>query len=74
MNTQKILLIGLLLAGTFLAFGCADSKRRKDVVAPAGCEPTVTLDPAVMSQLARAQASVALSQGGGAPDLLPFCS
>jgi hypothetical protein len=71
-NTTKNIIVGLLFAGAFLALGFAVSNRRAIAAVPARYDQTATLDPAVMSQIARAQASVALSQGSGAQGLLPF--
>jgi hypothetical protein len=72
MNTPKTILLGLLLAGAFLAFGFLTSNRRAVVATPVRCDQTAAIDPAVMSQIARAQAAVALSQASGAASLLPF--
>jgi len=72
MNTPKTILLGLLFAGASLALGFTDSNHRAVVPAPVRCNETAALDPAVMSQVARAQAAVALSQTAGTASLLPF--
>ena len=72
MNTPKTILLGLLFAGAFLALGFVASNRRVIVPAPVRCDQTAAIDPAVISQIARAQAVVALSQAAGTASLLPF--
>ena len=72
MNTPKTLVVGLLFAGAFLAPGFAASHRRAVLEKPIRCDQTAPIDPAVMSQVARAEAFVALSQSSGAGDRLPF--
>jgi hypothetical protein len=72
MNTPKKVIISLLFAGAFLALGFVASNRRVIVPAPVRCDQTAAIDPAVISQIARAQAVVALSQSSGAASLLPF--
>jgi hypothetical protein len=72
MNTPKTILLGLLFAGAVLALGFVASNHRADVPMPVRCDQTAAIDPAVMSQIARAQAAVALSQASGAASLLPF--
>ena len=72
MNTPKTIILGLLFAGAFLALGFIASNRRAVVPTPVRCDQTAAIDPAVMSQIARAQAAVALSQASGAASLLPF--
>ena len=72
MNTPKTIILGLLFAGASLAFGFVASNPRAVVPTPVRCNETAAIDPAVMSQVARAQAAVALSQASGAASLLPF--
>ena len=72
MNTSKTILLGLLLAGPFLALGFAEGHRRAVGPTPVRCNQCAAIDPAVMSQIARAQAAVAMSQASGAASLLPF--
>jgi hypothetical protein len=72
MNTPKTILLGLLFAGASLAFGFAARNPRAVGPAPVRCNEAAVLDPAVMSQVARAQAAVALSQAAGTASLLPF--
>jgi hypothetical protein len=72
MNTPKTILLGLLFAGAFLAFGFAASNHRAVVPTPVHSNETAALDPAMMSQVARAEAAVALSQAAGTASLLPF--
>ena len=59
MNTPKTILLGLLFAGASLAFAFAASNPRAVVPAPVRGDETAVLDPAVMSQVARAQAAAA---------------
>ena len=72
MNTPKKVIISLLFAGAFLALGFVASNPRAVVPTPVRYNETAAIDPAVMSQVARAQAAVALSQAAGAASLLPF--
>jgi hypothetical protein len=72
MNTPKTIFLGLLFAGAFLTLGFVANHRRAVVPPPVRCDQTAAIDPAVMSQIARAQAAVALSQAPGAASLLPF--
>jgi hypothetical protein len=72
MNTPKTIILGLLFAGASLVFGFVASNPRAVVPTPVRCNETAAIDPAVMSQVARAQAAVALSQAAGAASLLPF--
>ncbi len=72
MKTPKAILLGLLFAGAFLALGFIASNRRAAVPTPVRCDQTAVIDPAVLSQIARAQAAVTLSQASGAASLLPF--
>ena len=72
MNTPKKVIISLLFAGAFLALGFVASNRHAVIPPPVRCNETAAIDPAVMSQVARAQAAVALSQTAGATSLLPF--
>lgn len=70
MNTPKPVLVALLFAGVFVVLGYGASHRRA-AAAMASRAPTAVVDPALMSQLARAQAAVALSQSSGAASRLP---
>ncbi len=72
MNTPKTIILGLLFTGAVLALGFVASNRHAAVPAPVRCDQTAVIDPAVMSQVARARAAVALSQAAGAASLLPF--
>jgi hypothetical protein len=72
MNTPKKVIISLLFAGAFLALGFVASNRYAVIPTPVRCNETAAIDPAVMSQVARAQATVALSQTAGAASLLPL--
>ena len=72
MNTSKTILLGLLLAGAFLAFGFVAGNRGAVGPTPVRSDQCAAIDPAVMSQMARAQAAVAMSQASGAASLLPF--
>jgi hypothetical protein len=72
MTIPKTILLGLLFAGAVLALGFVASNRRAVVPPPVRSDQTAAIDPAVMSQIARAQAAVALSQASGAASLLPF--
>ena len=72
MKTPKTILLGLLFAGAFLALGFVASNRHAAVPTPVRCDQTAVIDPAVLSQIARAQAVVTLSQASGAASLLPF--
>jgi hypothetical protein len=72
MNIPKTILLGLLFAGAFLAFGFVAGNRHGVIPAPVRFDQTAAFDPAVMSQVARAQAAVALSQAAGAANLLPL--
>jgi hypothetical protein len=72
MKTPKTIILGLVFAGAVLALGFVASNRRAVVPAPVRSDQTVAIDPAVMSQIARAQAAVALSQASGTASLLPF--
>jgi hypothetical protein len=72
MKTPKTILLGLLFAGAFLALGFVASNPRAVMPTPVRCNETAAIDPAVMSQVARAQAAVALSQAAGAASLLPL--
>ncbi len=72
MNTAKTIVRSLLFAAAFLALGLVASTRRAVVSPPARCGQSAAVDPAVLSQIARAQAAVALSQASGAASRLPF--
>jgi hypothetical protein len=72
MSTPKTIILGLLFASAVLALGFVTSTRRAVVPTPVRCGQTAAIDPAVMSQIARAQAAVALTQASGAASLLPF--
>ena len=72
MNTPKTIILGLLLAGAFFTLGFVARNRRAEVLPPVRCDQTAVIDPAVLSQIARTQAAVALSQASGAASLLPF--
>ena len=71
MHTPRTILRGLLIAGAWLAFGVVASNRAV-VPAPIRRDQPAAIDPAIMSQIARAQAAVALSQSSGAASRLPF--
>jgi len=72
MNTPKTIILGLLFAGAFLTLGFVANNRRAVVPTPVRCDQTAVIDPAVLSQIARTQAAVALSQASGAASLLPL--
>jgi hypothetical protein len=72
MTTPKTIILGLLFASAVLALGFGTSNRRAVVPTPVRCDQIAAIDPAVMSQIARAQAAVALSQASGAASLPPF--
>ena len=71
-NTPKTILLGLVLAGAFLAPGLVAGHRRPVAPPPVRSDPILVTDPALMSQLARAQAAAALAQSAGAGSRLPF--
>lgn len=71
-NTPKTILLGLLFAAAFLALGFLASSHRPVVPPPVRSDQIIATDPALMSQIARAQAAVALSQTAGAVSRLPF--
>ena len=72
MKTLKTILLGLLFTGAVLALGFVASNRHAAVPAPVRCDQTAVIDPAVMSQVARARAAVALSQVSSTASQLPF--
>jgi hypothetical protein len=72
MKTSKTILLGFLLAGAFLALGFVASNRPAVVPAPARCDQSASIEPAVMSQIARARAFAVLSEAPGSANLLPF--
>jgi hypothetical protein len=71
MNAPKTITCGLLFTVALLAPGSV-AHHRPAALMPARCGQAAALDPAVMSQIARAQAAVALSRSAGTASLLPF--
>jgi hypothetical protein len=70
MHPLKRIILGLLFAGALFAVGVVASNRRA-ATTTAPRDQTAASDPTVMSQIARAQATAALSQASGAVSLLP---